>query len=374
MQQFDSYQAWLDIPPAQQPPTYYRLFALRPFESDAAAIEAAANRTIARVEANRAGPYRIECEQLLTQLQTAKVTLTDPSQKARYDSQIQNGTGAVGGEQQIKSAPPVPNMSNASGGAGQDRQITSPPPPVPGQGLPGQSDSPLLKSAPPVPGAGPAQAANQELQPLNSPPPPGSAKGDSRMPSAPAVPTGASGDSALPSPTLPIPSQGPGAPDLPPSTQQPYAAPPTYQQPGQQPNYGEHSYGQSAAPQQYPTQPNAAAPTAHYPNYGYGVPAAVPNQPANLPPHTPPTSPPTSPPSGDGKPPEWAPGKRSGRIGKSVANVVDGQSPAGNKTSTAKDLKRRSRANSANVVVIIFAVAIMVLLGFVIMLMISLSS
>ncbi len=35
---FDPYREWLDIPPADQPPNYYRLLGLSLFEDDCAAI------------------------------------------------------------------------------------------------------------------------------------------------------------------------------------------------------------------------------------------------------------------------------------------------------------------------------------------------
>ncbi len=35
---FDPYREWLDIPPADQPPNYYRLLGLSLFENDCAAI------------------------------------------------------------------------------------------------------------------------------------------------------------------------------------------------------------------------------------------------------------------------------------------------------------------------------------------------
>ena len=35
---FDAYREWLDIPPADQPPNYYRLLGLSLFEDDCAAI------------------------------------------------------------------------------------------------------------------------------------------------------------------------------------------------------------------------------------------------------------------------------------------------------------------------------------------------
>ena len=45
---FDPYREWLDIPPADQPPNYYRLLGLSLYESDCAAIARAAEERCAR--------------------------------------------------------------------------------------------------------------------------------------------------------------------------------------------------------------------------------------------------------------------------------------------------------------------------------------
>ena len=46
---FDSYHKWLGIPPAEQPPNYYRLIAVPLFEEDSDVIDTAANQTITSV-------------------------------------------------------------------------------------------------------------------------------------------------------------------------------------------------------------------------------------------------------------------------------------------------------------------------------------
>jgi hypothetical protein len=41
---FDAYHSWLGIPPEEQPPHFYRLLGLRPFETNVDVIAAAAGR------------------------------------------------------------------------------------------------------------------------------------------------------------------------------------------------------------------------------------------------------------------------------------------------------------------------------------------
>ena len=52
---FDPYREWLDIPPDEQPPHYYRLLGLAPFEADPQNIRAVAERQIVRVSTQRLG-------------------------------------------------------------------------------------------------------------------------------------------------------------------------------------------------------------------------------------------------------------------------------------------------------------------------------
>ena len=48
-EQFNPYHKWLGIPLEEQPPNYYRLLAIRPFEDDPDVIEAAADQRMSHV-------------------------------------------------------------------------------------------------------------------------------------------------------------------------------------------------------------------------------------------------------------------------------------------------------------------------------------
>lgn len=69
-------------------PNHYLLLDLPPFEEDRLAIQAAADRALARVRSHRPGPHAAAWAQLLDQLSTAKFCLLDPDRKRVYDTQL----------------------------------------------------------------------------------------------------------------------------------------------------------------------------------------------------------------------------------------------------------------------------------------------
>jgi hypothetical protein len=85
---FDPYHKWLGIPPKDQPPNYYRLLAIDPFESDTEVIDAAANRQMAYVQQRATGEHIKESQQLLNELAAARLCLLDQKKKAQYDLQL----------------------------------------------------------------------------------------------------------------------------------------------------------------------------------------------------------------------------------------------------------------------------------------------
>ncbi|MGD0383116.1 MAG: hypothetical protein ABSA77_06305, partial [Thermoguttaceae bacterium] len=85
---FDPYHKWLGIPPKDQPPNYYRLLAIDPFESDPEVIDAAANRQMAYVQQRATGEHTAESQKLLNELATARLCLLDQKKKAQYDLQL----------------------------------------------------------------------------------------------------------------------------------------------------------------------------------------------------------------------------------------------------------------------------------------------
>ncbi|HEY1068159.1 MAG TPA: hypothetical protein VGE52_18695 [Pirellulales bacterium] len=82
---FDAYQAWLGIPPREQPPDHYRLLGLRRFETDRGVIEDAADDRMQIVHQHKSGPHAETSRKLLSELAAAKVCLCDPQRKAAYD-------------------------------------------------------------------------------------------------------------------------------------------------------------------------------------------------------------------------------------------------------------------------------------------------
>ena len=68
MATFDPYYKWLGITREEQPPTYYRLLGISPFESDSELIQAAVDRQIVYIQAFQAGPNAELAEQLLSQV------------------------------------------------------------------------------------------------------------------------------------------------------------------------------------------------------------------------------------------------------------------------------------------------------------------
>lgn len=78
---FDAYRKWLSIPPAEQPPHYYRLLGTAPFEDDPDVIAIAADRQMAHLRTFQTGPQAAESQKLLNEVAAARVCLLDPSGK-----------------------------------------------------------------------------------------------------------------------------------------------------------------------------------------------------------------------------------------------------------------------------------------------------
>ncbi len=85
---FDPYHRWLGVSPKDQPPTYYRLLGIDPFEPDPEVIRDAAERQMAHVRRYQLGKYSELSQKILNELGTAKGCLLDPIDRARYDWQL----------------------------------------------------------------------------------------------------------------------------------------------------------------------------------------------------------------------------------------------------------------------------------------------
>jgi serine/threonine protein kinase len=102
---FDPYQAWLGIPPEEQPPSLYRLLGLSPLESDLAAIERAAEARLGQLRAHQTGEQADYAKRLMADVTAAMACLLNPAKKAAYDRQLRqvlqpfgNGPAQAGGQ------------------------------------------------------------------------------------------------------------------------------------------------------------------------------------------------------------------------------------------------------------------------------------
>jgi formylglycine-generating enzyme required for sulfatase activity len=87
-QPFDAYYKWLGIPPAEQPPNYYRLLGLTLFESDVDAITSAAEQRIAHVRTFQISQHAELSQRILNELAAARVCLLNRQKKSAYDAQL----------------------------------------------------------------------------------------------------------------------------------------------------------------------------------------------------------------------------------------------------------------------------------------------
>lgn len=84
---FDAYHKWLGIPPAEQPPSHYRLLGLAAFEADGDVIDAAANRQMAFLQTCANGPHAADSQRLLTEVAAARLVLLGGKRDA-YDATL----------------------------------------------------------------------------------------------------------------------------------------------------------------------------------------------------------------------------------------------------------------------------------------------
>lgn len=87
---FDPYYKWLGIPPAQQPPDYYQLFRIEPFESDVEIIERAYNKELKFLEQHEKGAHASDAQRLCNHLDEAHRCLVNAAEKAAYDSRLRD--------------------------------------------------------------------------------------------------------------------------------------------------------------------------------------------------------------------------------------------------------------------------------------------
>lgn len=104
---FDPYYQWLNIPPQEQPPNYYRLLGVALFEPDPQVIAAAADRQTAFLRGKGEGSRQRIAQRLIKEVATARFCLLTPVQRRAYDEYLRQKLGlpavapvvpAVGGE------------------------------------------------------------------------------------------------------------------------------------------------------------------------------------------------------------------------------------------------------------------------------------
>ncbi len=103
---FDPYSQWLGIEPHEMPVDHYRMLGIERFESDPAAISAAADERMTLVRTYQMGPRASYTQKLLNELAAARVCLLNPGAKASYDQVLE----AIF----FTSAPPPPLAQIAS--------------------------------------------------------------------------------------------------------------------------------------------------------------------------------------------------------------------------------------------------------------------
>jgi len=83
---FDPYRKWLGIPKKDQPPHYYRLLNIEPFESDPDVICNAADARMGQIKQYQSGKHSEASQHILNEISTAKVCLLNQEKKADYDA------------------------------------------------------------------------------------------------------------------------------------------------------------------------------------------------------------------------------------------------------------------------------------------------
>src|SRR5947208_14651108 len=86
--QFDPYHVWLGIPQEEQPPNYYRLLGLRPFEENRDVISNAVDQRRVFLRSVQGGKRSAQSQQLMNEVSAAGVALLDKSKKAGYDEEL----------------------------------------------------------------------------------------------------------------------------------------------------------------------------------------------------------------------------------------------------------------------------------------------
>ena len=88
MAPLDPLNAWLGIPPSDQPPDPYSLLGVKLFERDIAVILAAADRRAAQIGRYQIGAHAAVAQRLLDEIAAAKECLLTPDKRSACDQQL----------------------------------------------------------------------------------------------------------------------------------------------------------------------------------------------------------------------------------------------------------------------------------------------
>ena len=106
MPAFDPYHKWLGISPEEQPPNYYRLLGINPFESDATVISNAADQRMAFLKSVQTSDYVQLSQDLLNQVAQAKLCLLDAGKRLAYDETLRQQQTQTGQPTQGRPSDP----------------------------------------------------------------------------------------------------------------------------------------------------------------------------------------------------------------------------------------------------------------------------
>ncbi|MGI9470636.1 MAG: hypothetical protein ACR2NZ_03820 [Rubripirellula sp.] len=112
---FDPYLEWLEIPPEDQPPSFYRLLGVPEFEPDSDVIDEAAKKRTAYLHPMSSGPERESVHRLLSEVAKARRTLLSAETKQAYDDRLRSdNSGDRDLDSQVESDSPNDSESFAS--------------------------------------------------------------------------------------------------------------------------------------------------------------------------------------------------------------------------------------------------------------------
>ena len=87
---FDPYHKWLGIPSEDQPPHYYRLLGVQPFEADPDVISYAADQRMGLLKTFATSERSSLAENLLDEVARVRVCLLNSKKKQSYDIDLRN--------------------------------------------------------------------------------------------------------------------------------------------------------------------------------------------------------------------------------------------------------------------------------------------